>query len=166
MVRIGNRSLDEALGPMFSGWYSPRMGARSNPVSGILASVLLAGIVLFTFWTYRGFGPISAVRRFHYAAARGDATELGEVVRQPVTAESAQLLRATVSQAAAEGWRFEVLRVDRPRPDRVLATVVYFSPDGRRAHPRVWVVEKREGETSWRINADATVNLFRQAMGI
>jgi signal peptidase I len=138
---------------------------RGTRISSFAVALALASVVLFTFWTLRDVGPESAIRRFHHAAAVGDIAAMAEVTRQDVRSQSVQTLRASVRELFANGWQYDIAQVQRGNY-RVLATVVYVSPDRRQAIPRVWVAEKWENEQVWRVDADKTLTLFRRRLGL
>ena len=125
-----------------------------------LSAGILALLTLGVFYVLQDYGPESAIRKFHVAAAAGDAGALQSVTQQPVRTQEVQILAAKVRRLLGEGYRYQVLRMDRS-PTQVRAAVVYTV--GNIELPEIWVVEK-DGR-SWKIDAFTTEGIQRDSLG-
>jgi hypothetical protein len=129
-----------------------------------ISAGLLAALVLFVFWTLRHYGPESAIRRFHVAAALGDDRDLAQVSRQPPDSSNVVLLKNLVGNWLRGGGRYRLVRMERT-PNRVLGHVAYVDPIGAPRNAMLWVVEKRP-HGPWMVDADKTYNLLRRRLGL
>lgn len=133
------------------------MQGRSPRFAAYGAAGVLAVVVLFVFFILQDYGPESAVRRFHEAAARGDLRTIQELTKRGSSDEAtirlaSQLRFILISQGA----RYRLMRMDR-RPGEVGAEVAYVYPGGQVAG-LYWIVRKGPGERSWRIDVERTLN--------
>ena len=123
--------------------------ATASLISALVLVLLTAGV----FWVLQGYGPESALRKFHRAAINHEWRDLEEVVTPGSYRQNVQLLASMVETYARIGARYQLGRVRRSS-NRVIAEVFYSFPNNR-SDPVFWVIEKvRDG---WRVNVNETV---------
>lgn len=120
----------------------------------------MALITLAVFSTLQDYGPESAIRRFHAAIASDDGPELQQVTEQSIQAPQVRYLATWVRLLQQQGYRYQLMRMDRS-PTQVRAAVVYTA--GNIVRPMIWVVEKK-GHT-WKVDAVKTDTILRDSLG-
>ncbi len=113
---------------------------------------MLAFITLFTFYTFRDFGPASAVRRFHEDILSGNIQDLQDVCTVPVNSPNVGRLAAFLKTIEESGAVPKMAGMERA-PDEVQVLVLYQRDSG--SQPFVWVVTRRE--SGWQVNAVQTL---------
>jgi hypothetical protein len=128
------------------------MKEGSQNRSSVLAAVVLAAITFFTFYTFRDYGPASAVRRFHEDILSGNLRDLQDVCTTPVGSPDVAQLASFLKSLEEGGAVPKMASMDR-YPDEVEVLVLYQSNGG--SQPFVWVVSRRE--IGWQVNAVQTL---------
>lgn len=139
---------------------TPRKPIKAK-IPGSLTAAILAVVTLGAFAILQDYGPVSAVRRFHEAVAKGDAAALQQVVMEPVKDEDVQYLVQGISNELVNHVQPVLARTDR-QGDQDDVVVTYNQPNGQTL-AIVWIVDHRN--SLWKINADQTATALRQSLG-
>jgi hypothetical protein len=135
------------------------MGEAKLSVQALAASLVLAAITLFVFYTLQDYGPSSAVRHFHRAVEAENTSLLQQVTVQEVGAWPVRQL-VQMTSPLIRNTRHQVVRTDQQR-DQAQVAVNYLFPDGRAAW-MIWIVQKGPGRRDpWRVDAERTLTVFR-----
>ena len=114
----------------------------------------LAAVTVLVFYTLRDYGPESAIRRFHTAAAASNSEGIDQVAVQDLRSDFTRALATKVYQLIAySGAHYRIVGMDR-QPNQVDAVVAYTVPD-RKPLLLPWVIEQRD--RVWRVNAERTL---------
>jgi hypothetical protein len=127
---------------------------RFRPDPGFAAAAVLATVTLCVFGVFQNYGPESAVRRFHHAAAHDDLGEMAQLVTQDVHSSAVTQLVGIVKRALTGGTGYRILTSDRSDKQVVMLAKYESTP------PIVWVVVKESG--SWRIDPYLTLQALRR----
>lgn len=136
------------------------MKAGIRGLDAWVAASLLAVLTLGVFLPLQNSGPESVIRRFHMASLSRDDSELQRLTLQDIRSPEVVQLRGIVYEIARAGGTFQLGRVLR-KPRLVQAEVLYSVP-GLGTAVSGWVVQKPAPQTRWKINAAATLSIFRQ----
>lgn len=133
--------------------------AKRAKLSAILAALVLAALTFGTFFVLKGYGPESALRKFHQASVNQDFNEALSLSIGSNPNEVALLVR-DVYQKAVRGAQFHIQGSTPMASGRgVVVTVAYAYP-GIGTSFMLWVVERDPERNDWRVNAAKTVALI------
>ena len=136
----------------------PKIAKKSIP--GLVTASILAVLTLGAFYILQEYGPVSAVRRFHMALARGDKASEQQVIDEPVKDESVQYLEKIVGGLIGQGVQPQLARMDS-QGDQDDVAVVYHLPDGGTL-AIIWIVERKK--SIWKIDAHSTATALYQSL--
>ncbi len=131
-------------------------------LASYLSAAALAVVTLFVFGTLQDYGPESAIRRFHHAIATNNPDELQQVTEQPLSSKSVQSIYQAAGQFVVRGIPYRIMKMDRDKGE-VRAAVVYSLGNGKQAAV-VFVVDKINH--AWKIDADKTLTILRDSLGV
>ncbi|HXH62512.1 MAG TPA: hypothetical protein VNI20_14295 [Fimbriimonadaceae bacterium] len=103
------------------------MKAVSRQTQGIVAAGILAILTVSVFAGAQYSGPESAVSRFHYGVATGNADTLRQVCLQSVQSPPAQNLIVQLDWLLKHSTDFRIIQVKRRGTESAVA-VLYESP--------------------------------------
>ena len=133
-----------------------------TPIRKWIPAFLLVALTLLVFGTLRDFGPESALRKFHIAAANDDFRGMAAVSAPNSSGQAIEALRDRIAQFAILGARYEVLHVTR-RKEMAVAEVGYVNPRSGAIVSALFVLKRRP--FGWQVDPEASIALMEQAIG-
>lgn len=129
-----------------------------KPVYSYLAAAGLAAVTLVTFFSFRDWGPESAVRRFHIAATQRNWSTVDQLTIEGADNRDTRALVAEIVALARTGAHFEIIGSKERRGVGVVS-VEYQFPNGMSAGA-AWYVRQATA-SQWRVDCSRTVASFQ-----
>jgi hypothetical protein len=133
------------------------MAAKKSAASSYAAAFVLVALTLFVFYTFRDYGPASAVRRFHDDIKNNNPDDLQRVTVGPLyTRNFIDIARQLASFDAHEA-RPRVAATQMISSDEASVITVFQLPD-QESYFLVFIVRK-EPNGPWQVDPNLTVSV-------
>jgi hypothetical protein len=131
-----------------------RMAALRSAATSYIPAAVLAALTLFVFYTFRDYGPASAVRQFHDDVRNGDLRDLQRVTAGSLDSPQLSRLVAELRYYDSQNPNPRIAATQMIKSDEASVITVY--PQSDRNAFFVWIVRK-EPNQPWRVDPDLTI---------
>jgi hypothetical protein len=132
------------------------MAAKKSAASSYIAAGVLAALTLFVFYTFRDYGPASAVRRFHDDLISHDFNDLQRVTIGPLESRPVVEMARWLFKIDSSDAHSRIAATQMIHPDEASVITVFQFPD-QESKFMVWIVRK-EPNQPWKVDPNLTVN--------